>query len=149
MSSKPLVLVLDFVDECKIESKVLEQYASVDTLLLGPHDAFPEIVSQAIAVIIWHEVVLTEDKIAQLTNCKMIIRCGMGYDAVDLKAAGLISLSLSVCVHVCVCVLSESVSLHVYTLLFVACVQAIEEYMCAMCLIMVPRKLLTRRCVSY
>ena len=103
MSSKPLVLVLDFVDECKIESKVLEQYASVDTLLLGPHDAFPEIVSQAIAVIIWHEVVLTEDKIAQLTNCKMIIRCGMGYDAVDLKAAGLISLSLSVCVCVCVC----------------------------------------------
>ena len=40
------------------------------------------------AVIVWHEMTLDASVIAKLVRCKVIVRCGVGFDNVDLEAAG-------------------------------------------------------------
>lgn len=40
------------------------------------------------AIIAWHEITLDAPVIAKLERCKVIVRCGVGFDNVDLKAAG-------------------------------------------------------------
>lgn len=40
------------------------------------------------AVLCWHEMPMGADAIAKLANCKAIVRCGVGFDHVDLRAAG-------------------------------------------------------------
>jgi len=40
------------------------------------------------AIIAWHEMHYTEEVIKKLTNCKIIVRAGVGFDNVDLAAAG-------------------------------------------------------------
>lgn len=45
--------------------------------------------SRADAVIAWHEIQLTAEVINKLHRCRVIVRCGVGYDNVDIKAAGL------------------------------------------------------------
>lgn len=44
--------------------------------------------SSADAVIAWHEIGLDAGVIAKLERCRIIVRCGVGFDNVDLVAAG-------------------------------------------------------------
>lgn len=44
--------------------------------------------SSADGIIAWHEIGLTAEVIAKLDRCRIIVRCGVGYDNVDLRAAG-------------------------------------------------------------
>ena len=43
--------------------------------------------SQADAILVWHDVEITKDVISKLTNCKVIVRIGVGLDSVDIDAA--------------------------------------------------------------
>lgn len=43
---------------------------------------------RADAILAWHDLELTRELINDLENCKIIVRVGVGYDNVDLKAAG-------------------------------------------------------------
>ena len=43
---------------------------------------------ECVAILAWHDLNFSKDIIEQLGNCKTIVRVGVGYDNVDLKAAG-------------------------------------------------------------
>jgi lactate dehydrogenase-like 2-hydroxyacid dehydrogenase len=47
-----------------------------------------EIWAKADAILAWHDLIYSRDLIRQLKNCKVIVRVGVGYDNVDLRAAG-------------------------------------------------------------
>jgi len=40
------------------------------------------------ALVVWHEVTLAPDVIRRLDNCRIVVRAGVGFDNVDLRASG-------------------------------------------------------------
>ena len=44
--------------------------------------------ADADAILCWHEVPITAEVIRRLAKCRQIVRCGVGFDHIDLKAAG-------------------------------------------------------------
>ena len=52
-------------------------------------DAIPEEAFQSCdAMVVWHEVPINAALIARLKRCRVIVRAGVGYDHVDIEAAG-------------------------------------------------------------
>jgi phosphoglycerate dehydrogenase-like enzyme len=93
MSSRPSVAILcprefKFTDhEASVERPFLDGVASVSTVWLDYNAPFPSEVLDAHAVILWHGPLVTAPIIAQMKNCRAIIRNGVGFDAVDIAAA--------------------------------------------------------------
>ena len=88
MSKRPLVVVTDHLAEAGVERAVLDPAA--DLLLLQTYDE-ADVAARAAAadvLLVFHDIKLTEYSIATLTKCRGIVRCGVGFDNVDLKAAG-------------------------------------------------------------
>jgi C-terminal binding protein len=88
MSKRPLVVVTDHLAEAGVERAVLDPVA--DLLLLQTYDEADVAARAADAdvLLVFHDIKLTERSIATLTKCRGIVRCGVGFDNVDLKAAG-------------------------------------------------------------
>jgi C-terminal binding protein len=88
MSQRPLVVVTDHLAEAGVERAVLDPIA--DLLLLQTLDEADVAARAADAdvLLVFHDIKLTERTIATLTKCRGIVRCGVGFDNVDLKAAG-------------------------------------------------------------
>ena len=40
------------------------------------------------AIIAWHDIQINAEVVKKLKKCKIIVRCGVGFDSVDLQAAG-------------------------------------------------------------
>lgn len=87
------VVVADFIPEpLSVEREVLDGLADVravgamstDQLLAALDD--PEI-ADADALMVYHFVTVPKEVLNKLTNCKLIIRCGAGFDNVDIGAA--------------------------------------------------------------
>jgi len=78
------VAVTDFInDDLATERDVLGDVADITA-----YDAYTEAdlvgkVDDADAVMIYHNLELTRTTIGRLTNCKLIVRCGVGFDNVD------------------------------------------------------------------
>lgn len=90
------VVIADYITEPSLESKVLENVAKVSAL--GAKDEMQILpkAEKADVLMVWHIIPkLTEKTLGRLRNCKGIVRCGVGYDNVDLKAAG--ELGMYVC----------------------------------------------------
>jgi C-terminal binding protein len=88
MSKRPLVVVTDHLAEAGVERAVLDPVA--DLLLLQTYDE-ADVAGRAAdsdVLLVFHDIKLTERSIATLTKCRGIVRCGVGFDNVDLKAAG-------------------------------------------------------------
>jgi D-3-phosphoglycerate dehydrogenase len=85
---RPLVVVTDHLAEAGVERTVLDPFA--DVRLLQTHDeaVVARYGADADVLLVFHDIKLTERSIAHLTRCKGIIRCGVGYDNVDIRAAG-------------------------------------------------------------
>jgi phosphoglycerate dehydrogenase-like enzyme len=82
------VVVTDTLAEAGPERKFLEDIATLK--LLGTNDE-ADVAREATAadvLLVYHTIKLTERSIAALQQCRGIIRCGVGYDNVDLEAAG-------------------------------------------------------------
>ena len=47
-----------------------------------------EIWAKADAILAWHDLVFTREVIAKIERCKVLVRVGVGFDNVDLRAAG-------------------------------------------------------------
>ena len=71
-----------------IEAEKLAGLADVHCLLAHSADELVGRVEMADALIIFHEVTLPRGIIERLTRCRAIVRCGTGYDQIDLVAAG-------------------------------------------------------------
>lgn len=88
MSKRPLVVVTDHLAEAGEEKPVLDGIA--DILLLQTVDE-REVVrrgADADILLVYHDIRLTADTINALHRCKAVIRCGVGFDNVDIQTAG-------------------------------------------------------------
>ena len=83
------VFITDHVaPPAELEVRELDGLARVHCLLAGNTEELFGRVDEADALIIFHEVTVTSSLITQLRRCRVIVRAGVGFDNVDLKAAG-------------------------------------------------------------
>lgn len=82
------VVIADFIaDEMRPEREILGDIADLDSLnATCERDLFGRI-EDAAAVMLYHNIAFTKDSISRLQQCKLIIRCGVGFDNVDRASA--------------------------------------------------------------
>jgi C-terminal binding protein len=88
MPSRPLVVVTDAVAESGAETKVLAGVADLKLLQTDDEKVVAEGAADADVLLVFHTIKIGERTLARLTRCKGIVRCGVGYDNVDIHAAG-------------------------------------------------------------
>lgn len=89
MADRFRVLVTDFLTETEVEQPVLHELAQIE--LAGAHDETElfDLLPTADALIVYHDVpMLTEATINRLDRCQGIVRAGVGYNNIDIEAAG-------------------------------------------------------------
>ncbi|MDB5312709.1 MAG: putative 2-hydroxyacid dehydrogenase [Gemmataceae bacterium] len=78
------VVVADFVtDALKPEREILGDVADVVALDANAESELAGKIEDADAVMLYHNIAITKDTIARLKHCKLIVRCGVGFDNVD------------------------------------------------------------------
>lgn len=85
---KPLVLVTDYVASGEIEETVFGDEVEVRFLNARSEEDILPSLPQADALLVFHEIAITEKSLARLERCKGIVREGVGVDRIDLKGAG-------------------------------------------------------------
>jgi C-terminal binding protein len=82
------VVITDFVnDDLNAESAILGELAEVTALNAASEDQLAGRVEDADALMVYHELELTRRTIERLQRCRLIVRCGVGYDNVDYAFA--------------------------------------------------------------
>lgn len=88
MSARPLVVVTDYVADPGAEKQILDGVADLKLLQTYDEELVIRDGKDADVLLVFHGIKLTAKSISTLTKCRAIIRCGVGYDNVDIKAAG-------------------------------------------------------------
>jgi D-3-phosphoglycerate dehydrogenase len=88
MSVRPLVIVTDNVAELGVEARELAEVAELRLLSTNDEIDVAAHAAEADVLLVFHTIKISERTIAKLAKCKGIVRCGVGYDNVDLRAAG-------------------------------------------------------------
>jgi D-3-phosphoglycerate dehydrogenase len=88
MTDRFLVAVTDYLAEAKYEEQVLGPVADLQLLETKDEGEVVRRASDADALIVFHEIRLTDASLRSLAKCRGIVRCGVGVDNVDLQAAG-------------------------------------------------------------
>jgi C-terminal binding protein len=88
MNQRPLVVITDYLNDPGFETEVLKDVADLKVLQTVDELAVVREGKQAVALLVFHSIHITERSIGQLARCLGIIRCGVGFDNVDIKAAG-------------------------------------------------------------
>lgn len=78
-----------------IEENILEGLATVACLEAKRDADLDGRLLEADAVIVYHEVALSESVLDEMTRCRLIVRGGAGYDNVDIRAAGARGMAVS------------------------------------------------------
>ncbi len=71
-----------------IEEATLDGLATIDCLQAKSIDGLRGNLADADAIILYHEVTLPNDILEECKQCQVIVRGGVGYDNVDIQAAG-------------------------------------------------------------
>ena len=71
-----------------IEEGILSGLAELICLGAGCVEDLKGRMTDADGILLYHEVSLTPEIIGELRQCKSIVRCGVGFDNVDIEAAG-------------------------------------------------------------
>jgi D-3-phosphoglycerate dehydrogenase/C-terminal binding protein len=88
MPSRPKVVVTDFLaGSLDLEREILGDLADLVGLNAECEEDLVGQIEDADAVMVYHVIALTEKTISRLKRCKLIVRCGVGYDNVDGRAA--------------------------------------------------------------
>ncbi|REK11209.1 MAG: C-terminal binding protein [Planctomycetota bacterium] len=88
MSQRPRVVITDFVaGPLETERKVLADIADVVALDASSEEEIAGRIEDAAAIMMYHTVSITAQTIDRLKQCKLIVRCGVGYDNVDWRLA--------------------------------------------------------------
>jgi D-3-phosphoglycerate dehydrogenase/C-terminal binding protein len=78
------VVIADFVtDALQPEREILEPIADIIALDATAESDLEGKVEDADAVMLYHNIAITRATIARLRQCKLIVRCGVGFDNVD------------------------------------------------------------------
>ena len=88
MPRRPLVVVTDAVAESGAETQVLDGVADLKLLQTDDEGVVAEGGADADVLLVFHTIKIGERTLARLARCKGIVRCGVGYDNVDIHAAG-------------------------------------------------------------
>jgi C-terminal binding protein len=89
MSKRPLVAIADHLHEASVEKAVLDPVADVITLEAEDAATAIQAAPDVDVLLVHHLIQWTERFINQLGRCKAIVRCGVGFDNIDTRAAGL------------------------------------------------------------
>jgi D-3-phosphoglycerate dehydrogenase/C-terminal binding protein len=85
---KPQVVVTDFIaDALAPERHILGELAEVTALNAHSEEELIGRIEDAAAIMLYHNLSLTARTIGRLRCCRLIVRCGAGYDNVDRVAA--------------------------------------------------------------
>ena len=88
MSTRPKVVVTDFINEpLDHERRLLGDLAEVVALGAFSEEELAGRIEDADAIMLYHFISLTSRTIDRLKNCRLIVRCGVGFDNVDRAAA--------------------------------------------------------------
>jgi D-3-phosphoglycerate dehydrogenase/C-terminal binding protein len=88
MTRKHKVVITDFiVDGLEAENRILGDLADVVAMNGYHEDELVGRIEDAAVVMVYHNLHLTRKTIERLTDCKLIVRCGVGYDNVDYVVA--------------------------------------------------------------
>ena len=82
--TKPLVIIADFLHgSLEVEEQILGDLAEVRALDVRTEEELWGRIEDAAAVMVFHTLRVTQATIGRLKQCKLIVRCGVGYDNVD------------------------------------------------------------------
>ncbi len=82
------VVVIDFLDDdLAPEREVLGDLAEVTALNAASVDELPGHIEEADALMMFHYLEVGRETLARLKKCRLIVRCGVGFDNVDIGAA--------------------------------------------------------------
>jgi D-3-phosphoglycerate dehydrogenase/C-terminal binding protein len=82
--SKARVIIADFQHgSLEEEERILKDLATVESLDVHHESELWGKVEDADALMVYHTLKVTKATIERLTQCKLIVRCGVGYDNVD------------------------------------------------------------------
>lgn len=82
--SLPRVIVADFQHgSVEVEQEILGDLAKVEPLEVTSEEELWGRVEDAAALMVYHTIRVTQATISRLQNCRLIVRCGVGYDNVD------------------------------------------------------------------
>ncbi len=88
MSERYKVVIADFIaDELAPEIKILGELAEVVAFDATDESQLIGRIDDADAVMLYHNLSITQSTIKCLVNCKLIVRCGVGIDNVDYEFA--------------------------------------------------------------
>lgn len=88
MSKRLKVVITDFIhDGLEPEHRILGDLADVEALDAYSEDDLVGRIEDADAVMLYHHLALSHRTIERLRHCKLIVRCGVGYDNVDCACA--------------------------------------------------------------
>ncbi|MCA9081810.1 MAG: C-terminal binding protein, partial [Planctomycetaceae bacterium] len=86
--SRPQVVITDFINPpLEHEQRILGDIADLAALNAYSEDDLVGRIEQAEAIMLYHFISLTRKTIDRLQRCKLIVRCGVGFDNVDRVAA--------------------------------------------------------------
>jgi D-3-phosphoglycerate dehydrogenase len=83
-----MVVITDHLAEAGVERSVLDPVAEVRLLQTNDEREVARVGPEADVLLVFHDIKLSERAIGALTRCRGIVRCGVGFDNVDLHAAG-------------------------------------------------------------
>jgi D-3-phosphoglycerate dehydrogenase/C-terminal binding protein len=82
------VVIADFItDELRAEREILGSIADLEALNASSEADLGGKVEDAAAVMLYHNIAITRATIERLRACRLIVRCGVGFDNVDRVAA--------------------------------------------------------------
>ena len=88
MSERAKVVVTDFIsDSLAYERRILGDLADVVALNAFSEEALIGHIEDADAIMLYHFIGISGRTIERLQRCRLIVRCGVGYDNVDHQAA--------------------------------------------------------------
>lgn len=88
MADRPRVIITDFVAGPLVtEQRILGDVADVVALDATDEEHIADRVQDADAIMMYHTLAITANTIERLDRCKLIVRCGVGYDNVDWRLA--------------------------------------------------------------
>ena len=92
--SKPTLAILDAA-ESTVERAVLGDLCEIVCYDAKSHADIPATVGDATIVEVWHTIHVDAALLSRLTSCRLIVRMGVGYDNVDVAAAGALGIAVA------------------------------------------------------
>lgn len=88
MAERAKIVITDFITgNLEVEREILGDIADIVAVDAHHEDELADYLPEADAVMVYHMLSLTAKSIARLERCKLIVRCGVGYDNVDHATA--------------------------------------------------------------